>query len=183
VVDGILDRAPGRILVPITYSSITPYIVDWTKRLYDASHADVQLVHVVGSAVLGHVLTTSAIKSGKDLSPAEIDEVFAEDRERWRKELVKAGIPETQVFAEVVFGEVSEAVLDAAARHQADMVVMGSHAGPSRWLLLGSAASAVLREAGIPVLIVVEPEPTEIRGEKATRQMDRDESALKLQPA
>lgn len=181
VAEGMLNGAPRRILVPVTYSSITHYIVNWTKRLYDLSRADICLVHVVGSAVLGHVLTTSAIKSGKDLSPEEIDQVFAEDRERWKKELVKAGIPATQVSAEVVFGEVSEAVLNAAARHHADMVVMGSHAGPSRRLLLGSAASAVLREAGVPVLIVVEPEESEVV--KTSRQMERGQSALKLQPA
>lgn len=179
VAEGMLDGPPRRILVPVTHSSITPYIVDWTRRLYDVLHADFSLVHVIGSAVLGHVLTTSAIKSGKDLSPAEIDEVFAEDRERWRKELVDAGIPEKQVSAEVVFGEVSEAVLNAAARHNSDMVVMGSHAGPSRRLLLGSAASAVLREAGIPVLIVVEPE--EAKATTPGRQVQRGESALKMQ--
>jgi hypothetical protein len=35
---------------------------------------------------------------------------------------------------------------------------MRSHAGPLRRLLLGSAAAAVLREADLPVLVVVEPE-------------------------
>lgn len=181
VAEGILEDAPRRIVVPVTYSSVTPYIMEWTKRLYDLSQGEFFLVHVVGSAVLGHVLTTAAIKSGKDLSPEEIDEVFAEDRDRWKKELVKAGIPETRVSAEVVFGEVSEAVLAAAAHHHADMLVMGSHAGPSRRLLLGSAASAVLREAGIPVLIVVEPE--ESKKQTTTRQPEKEKSALLLQPA
>jgi universal stress protein E len=183
VADGLLDGAPSRILVPVTYSSITPYIIDWTKRIYDASHANLFLVHVIGSAVLGHVLTASAMRSGKDLSPSEIDEVFAEDRDRWKTELVKAGIPASHVFAEVVFGEVSEAVLNAAARHHADMVVMGSHAGPSRRILLGSAASGVLREAGIPILIVVEPEAAESSVAGTSRQLERKEPALKLQHA
>jgi len=181
VAEGIVEGAPRRIVVPVTYSSVTPYIVEWTKRLYDLSQGEFFLVHVIGSAVLGHVLTTAAIKSGKDLSPEEIDEVFAEDRERWKKELVKAGIPETRVSAEVVFGEVSEAVLAAAARHHADMLVMGSHAGPSRRLLLGSAASAVLREAGIPVLIVVEPE--ESKKQSTPRQPEKEKSDQLLQPA
>jgi universal stress protein E len=180
VADGILNGAPRRILVPVTYSSITPYIIDWTKRLYDTSHADFSLVHVIGSAVLGHVLTTSAIKSGKDLSPAEIDEVFSEDRERWKKEMVKAGIPETHVSAEVVFGEVSDAVLNAAARHHADMVVIGSHAGPSRRLLLGSAAGAVLREVGVPVLIVTEPEEAR-DGMKLSSRNDEAGSDVRFQ--
>jgi nucleotide-binding universal stress UspA family protein len=181
VADGTLDGAPRRIVIPITYSSITPFIIDWTRRVYEASHADLFLVHVIGSAVLGHVLTASAIKSGKDLTPSEIDEIFTEDRDRWKEELVKAGIPASQVSAEVVFGEVSEAVLNAAARHHAEMIVMGSHAGPSRRLLLGSAASGVLREAGIPVLIVVQPEPADIRDVKMKSQSERTEPALELQ--
>ena len=69
----------------------------------------------------------------------------------------------------------------AAGRHRADMLVMGSHAGPSRRLLLGSAASAVLREAGIPVLIVVEPE--ESKKQSTIRQPEEEKSDLMLQPA
>lgn len=157
----ITDDVPRRIIVPLTYSSITPYIIEWTKRVYDLSQADIFAVHVIGSAVLSHVLTMSAIKSGKDLSPEEIDVLFGEDRDRWKKELVKAGIPADKVSAEVVFGEVSDAIITAVQQHKADMVVMGSHAGPLRRLLLGSATSAVLRQAEVPVLIVIEPEPTQ----------------------
>ena len=49
---------------------------------------------------------------------------------------------------------------------------MGSHAGPLRRLLLGSAATAVLRDAGIPVLVVVEPEET-----GAKRDLDETDEA------
>jgi nucleotide-binding universal stress UspA family protein len=73
--------------------------------------------------------------------------------------LVAAGVPAGQITAEVVFGEVSNAILNSALQHRADMIVMGSHAGPVRRLLLGSAASAVLRGAEIPVLVAQEPEP------------------------
>lgn len=172
VVSAIPEGVPKRIVVPVTYSSVTPHIIRWTKRLYDLSHADVIAIHVIGSAVLGHVLTTSAIKSGKDLTPEEIDAIFIEDKDRWKKELVDAGIPAAQVSAEVVFGEVSESVMGAVQEHRADMVVMGSHAGPVRRLLLGSAASAVLRQADMPVLIVVEPEPKE--STQAHEKSDKD---------
>lgn len=157
--NAITEGVPRRIVVPLTYSSITPYIIEWAKRLYDLSQAEIFAVHVIGSAVLSHVLTMSAIKSGKDLTPEEIDAIFGEDRDRWKKELVNAGVPAEKVSAEVVFGEVSDAIITAVQQHKADMVVMGSHAGPLRRLLLGSAASAVLRQADVPVLIVIEPEP------------------------
>lgn len=172
VASGIPEGVPRRIVVPLTYSSITPYIIDWTKRLYDLTRADIIAIHVIGSAVLSHVLTMSAIKSGKDLTPEEIDGIFGEDRDRWKKALVKAGIPAAQVSAEVVFGEVSEAVVGAVRQHHAEMVVIGSHAGPVRRPLLGSAASAVLRQADVPVLVVVEPEAEEPASEKSVESAE-----------
>jgi universal stress protein E len=175
VANGVLARPPRTILVPLTYSSITPFVIDWTRRMCRASHADVVAIHVVGSAVLSHVLSMSSVKSDHVPTADEIDDTFREDGERWKKELIAAGIPADRIRSEVVFGEVSDAVLAAAGEHEADMIVMGSHAGPLRRLLLGSAASAVLRDAGIPVLVVVEPEKTVARrnldeGKEASRE-------------
>lgn len=157
VADGALSRAPRKILVALTYSSITPLVVDWTRRMSEDSGAEVVAIHVVGSAVLSHVLSSSAVKRNEILTAAQIDEVFQEDGDRWKQELVSAGVASYKVHSEVVFGEVSTAVMEAARQHDADMIVMGSHAGPLRRLLLGSAATAVLRESHVPVLIVVEP--------------------------
>lgn len=157
VAAGFPVGAPRRIVVPLTYSSVTPFVIEWTRRLYDLSQAEIFVVHVIGSGVLSHVMTMSAIKTGKELTDTEIDLVFSEDRENWKQELVKAGIPADRISVEVLFGEVSDAVMNAVATRHAEMVVMGTHAGPLRRLLLGSAASAVLRQAEIPVLIVVEP--------------------------
>lgn len=155
---GAPPAAPRRLLVPLTYSSITPFVVEWVRRMQAASGADVVAIHVVGSAVLSHVLTMSSVKTGDTPSSEELGEIFSEDRNRWRRQLIDAGIPAERVSAEVVFGEVSDSVIVAAREHAADMIIMGSHAGPVRRLLLGSAASAVLRNAEMPVLVVVEPE-------------------------
>jgi nucleotide-binding universal stress UspA family protein len=157
VANGILESKPQRLIVPITYSSITPYIVEWTRRLQAQCDASVTALHVVGSAVLSHVLSMSRIRNGEPPTADEIDDIFLEDRDRWSKEFIEAGIPADRVTSRVVFGEVSESVIAAAARENADMIIMGSHAGPLRRLLLGSAASAVLRNADIPVFIVTEP--------------------------
>lgn len=163
VADGVLSRPPQKILVPLTYSSITPHIIEWTRKMCEDSGAEVIAIHVVGSAVLSHVLSSSAVKRSEVLTADEIDDVFREDGDRWKKQLVEAGIPPQRVHSEVVFGEVSSAVIGAASQHGADMIIMGSHAGPMRRLLLGSAATGVLREAGIPVLVVVEPAEAEER--------------------
>ena len=156
---GASDATPGKVLVALTYSSITPFVVEWVRRVQSASGADVVAIHVVGSAVLSHVLTMSSVTTGDTPGSEELDEIFSEDRDRWEKELIDAGVPVEKVSAEVVFGEVSDSLIAASRQHRADMIIMGSHAGPVRRWLLGSAASAVLRHAEIPVLVVVEPEP------------------------
>lgn len=155
---GARSGAPRKLLVPLTYSSITPFVIEWVRRIQAASGADVVAVHVVGSAVLSHVLTMSSIRTGDTPTADELGELFTEDRDRWSRELIAAGVPREKVSAEVVFGEVSDSVLVSSREHDADLIIMGSHAGPIRRWLLGSAASAVLRHAEVPVLVVVEPD-------------------------
>jgi nucleotide-binding universal stress UspA family protein len=174
VANGILSGAPRRIVVPLTYSSITPLIVNWAAKLQRCSGAEVIAVHVVGSAALSHVLSMSSIESGEPPTAEEIDEIFREDRERWEKELVSAGIPAVKVRSEVVFGEVSSAVLATARRYDADLIVMGSHAGPVRRILLGSAASAVVRESETPVLVVVETDQSDPETSISIQQEDEE---------
>jgi len=161
VANDVMGDRPTRVIVPLTYSSVTPFITQWAQRIHQASGADIVATHVVGAAVLSHVLSMSTIRTGETPTSGQIDEIFSDDRDVWKNELVAAGIPAARITTEVVFGEVSSAVLMSASRHEADMIVMGSHAGPVRRLLLGSAASAVLRNADIPVLVVVEPEEQE----------------------
>ncbi|GBD31051.1 hypothetical protein HRbin32_02168 [bacterium HR32] len=49
----------------------------------------------------------------------------------------------------------AQAILDAAERYRADLIVMGTHGrtGLPR-VLLGSVAETVLRRASVPVLVV-----------------------------
>lgn len=157
--NGALTETPRTIVVPLTYSSITPFIIQWVRRVTEATDATVVAVHVVGAAVLSHVLSMSNITKGEVPTAEQIDEIFQEDRDLWKRELEGAGIPADKIKAEVVFGEVSNAVLASVNRNRADMIIMGSHAGPVRRLLLGSAASAVLRDSDVPVLVVTEPDP------------------------
>jgi nucleotide-binding universal stress UspA family protein len=158
MIGGNLSEAPKRILVALTFSSITPLVVEWTSRLSEHFSANVFGVHVIASAVLGHVLSMSEVTQGKSLTEPEIESVFSEENDRWRKQLLDAGIPRELVKTEIAFGDVGQEVLAVAGREGADIIVMGSHASAVRRALLGSSASAVLREAEIPVLVVVAPD-------------------------
>lgn len=67
--------------------------------------------------------------------------------------------------ASVVTGSAAEAVVDAAARERADLVVVGTHGrtGIER-LMLGSVAERIVRTAACPVLVI---RPTEAREARA----------------
>ena len=55
---------------------------------------------------------------------------------------------------EVVDAHPVDAVLGAAKRHRADLIVMGTHGrGGSKRLWLGSVAESVMRQAGVPVFV------------------------------
>jgi len=165
---GMMEEAPRRLIVPLTFSSITPYVVEWVKRLSDRFDPEIVVVHVIGPAVLSHVLSMSAVAQGKaSMTKPEINRVFGDERDHWTTTLVSAGVSAARIRSEVVFGEVPQEVRDAVSRHSADMIVMGSHAGAIRRALLGSAAGAVLRDAEVPVLVVVEPEESGATGNPA----------------
>jgi nucleotide-binding universal stress UspA family protein len=152
---------PKRILVALTFSSITPYVLEWTAKLAQRFDARVHGIHVIASAVLSHVLSMAAVTHGKaEMTEEEVGAVFADEKNQWSEQLVAAGIPIDRITTEVVFGEVSGAILGAVDSIEGAMVVMGTHAGPVRRALLGSAASSVLRGAKVPVLVVPEPEST-----------------------
>ena len=158
MVGGKFASTPKRILVALTFSSITPLVLEWTKKLSSQFGASVLGVHVIASAVLGHVLSMAEVTEHKSFTETEIDRVFSNDKDGWRKQLLDAGIPAELITTEIAFGEVAQEVLAIAERERADIIVMGSHAGPIRSALLGSSASAVLRDAGVPVLVVLAPD-------------------------
>ena len=174
VTNGPLQDAPETIIVPLTWSSITSHIIDRARLIADATEARVVALHVIGSAVLSHVLSMAGVRHNEPVTADQIDEMFKEDADRWKNQLVSAGIPAARITSDVVFGEVSSSVLGAAKEHGAGLIVMGSHAGPLRRILLGSAASAVLRDSDIPVLVVVEPDKVVASGVVADLEISRD---------
>jgi nucleotide-binding universal stress UspA family protein len=59
--------------------------------------------------------------------------------------------------AELIEGSPAEHILDVAATHGVDLVVVGARgAGPIERLFIGSVSTAVLRHATLPVLVVKE---------------------------
>jgi nucleotide-binding universal stress UspA family protein len=68
------------------------------------------------------------------------------------QELRKSGI---EVAAEVMFGNVLEAMMDFAEKGGVDLIIIATHgrSGVSRWVW-GSVADRILRSAKVPVLMI-----------------------------
>ena len=95
-----------------------------------------------------------------------IDTMLDDLRTHGRKILAKAeaaaresGVDVKTLLIETKGGSIADAILGAARKVRADVIVLGTHGrrGLSR-VLMGSDAEAVLREARIPVMLVRSPE-------------------------
>jgi nucleotide-binding universal stress UspA family protein len=98
--------------------------------------------------------------------PGYVDRLLASIRESGRKILANAeataskSVPNVHGDMVASAGQtVASAILRYAKRVRADLIVLGTHGrrGISR-LVMGSDAEGVLREAGVPVLLVRSPE-------------------------
>ncbi|ELY47551.1 universal stress protein [Natronorubrum sulfidifaciens] len=121
-----------RILVPTDGSGPANAALEYAGAIAAAENLTVHILHVIDP----------------DSGPDETDEPIADGRE-W------AGETGSPVIDEVHTGEPREAILEYAATHDVDAIVMGTRGrrGVGR-LLLGSVTEAVVRDAPVPVLVV-----------------------------
>ncbi len=147
---------PRRVLVPVDDSHVTEPALHWAGLLGRRFEADVALVHVTTPGVLDHVLTAVALASGTP--PASTPHRAAEAEKPWLDRAVQMGVPAERASCEVIYGDPAQEILNAADRHESELIVMGRRGeGHLRRAVLGSVVSAVLRRAPCPVLVVVEP--------------------------
>jgi nucleotide-binding universal stress UspA family protein len=165
---GLRDVKPRRILVPLSDSKVTPRVLHWVRFLARRYGASVTALHVIGSAVMAHVIAAipaAAVVGTPDSLAPDDDErarAIAEvrgDADRWLSELLRMDVPPERAASEVTFGEAGQEILATAGRLDSELIVMGrQHEGALRRAILGSVTSEVLRGAPCPVLVVGEPE-------------------------
>ena len=140
-----------RILVPTDFSETSDTALTYARRLADSVGASLDLVHVFddphGDALVAEV-TASVYEGMRATAIAAarrelMRRLPTEDRQRFRGSSV------------MITGVAAEAIVQYAAEHGVDLIVMGTH-GRSGFahLLLGSVAEQVVRAAHCPVLTV-----------------------------
>lgn len=138
-----------KLMVAIDFSPQAQKVLTVARRLAHALEAQLWVVHVADKPVF----TSYAAGERQDRR-----EIAAELREEHRlvqeaaQSIRDAGIEATGLM---VPGPPAKAIVEEAARLDADLIVLGSHGfGAVFKMLLGSVSSAVLKKSGRPVLIV-----------------------------
>jgi nucleotide-binding universal stress UspA family protein len=155
-----MERPPARILAAVDESALTGRVLGWARTLADRFGAELVVVHVIGSAVPSHVLAPASLawSTGGLVDETGTREELGGEASRWIERIAADGFDRARVTPEVAFGDPATEILAAAARTVSDLIVIGSRgAGRVRRALLGSVATAVLRGARQPVLVVREP--------------------------
>jgi nucleotide-binding universal stress UspA family protein len=145
-----------RILVALDGSELAEAVLPQAEGLARATGATLLLVRAVN--VPATVVAATAGDTGM-VSPEFLDEAIQGEEEEARTYLTTVAqrlqARGLQVSWEVVEGEPSQALIDAARRHNCDLIAIATHGrtGLPR-AVLGSVADRVVRESHLPVLLV-----------------------------
>jgi len=136
-----------KILVPIDLAEpqMTEYAVSYAEALANKFDAEIRLVSVQSLAPIALL----------DYAPEDFDENI---RRGLESELSKVADnierPSERISTILLFGAVYQTVLAEAERWGSDMIVLCSHRPAMDRFLIGSNASAIVRHATCPVLVL-----------------------------
>jgi nucleotide-binding universal stress UspA family protein len=155
------DELLQNIVVPVDFSECAENAIRFAVAIALRTGATIHLLHNVSVPVqTGEVLAVPIAdlerEEAKRLGDLAVEITNWLDKERLRR---------IQVKHQVRVGFASEEIVNAAVIDHADLIVMGTRgAGKIAGAILGSNASAVVKNAQCPVLVV--PEDAEFEGFK-----------------
>jgi nucleotide-binding universal stress UspA family protein len=145
------DRLFARALVALDDSDPSRAALSVAARIATEMRTQLVLCTVIDSR--DFLIAATATTDGR---PVPFDSsILAESRKLLESAAAQSGIGIPADHLVVAEGEPAATIEDAAAKHDCDLIIMGSHGrrGIGR-LFLGSVAEAVLRCSSVPVLVV-----------------------------
>ena len=133
------------ILFPVDFSPSCLGMAAYVKRVATVFGAGVSLIHVVD--LVSH--------NGFELYLRSTPEISEEHRAIGRQRLdffLATEFPVAQYPRMLAFGDAATEIATAARNGKFDLIIMPSHAGLFRQMLLGSTTAKVLNDADCPVL-------------------------------
>ena len=151
----------AKILFPVDFSLSCVAMAGYVKRAASLLGASVSLVHVVDLA--SHNGLELYVRPVPDIS----DERFGIGRERLDS-FLRREFPFTEVPRILALGDAATQIAQVARNGRFDLIIMPTHAGMFRQMLLGSTTAKVLDDADCPVLTsrhaeTISPRPLEHR--------------------
>lgn len=144
----------------------------WTFRhvigIAAATGAEIRVLHVIEQMSEDARLALMAFMQDEKARDAALSKrleltrrSLAERQDRFWSSLApeERGIRDRVVATEVIEGFPAEVILNEAARHGCDLVVLGAHEQALSHTFLGNVAKRVLRRAAVPTLIVPYHDP------------------------
>ena len=139
------------VLVAVDFSDTAMDATGYARELARSFDARIHLLHVVPDPLQQPWAVEAP---GLDF-PGLSEQWRTDAQERLQTLGVEAGLDTSRAVLAVGVGVPHRVIVDYAAEHGADLIVLGSHGhGPVVHFLLGSVAERVVRQAVCPVLIV-----------------------------
>jgi nucleotide-binding universal stress UspA family protein len=138
-----------RILMPTDFSPTSQHALEHAVAVALKFGASLHILHVIANP-----MEVAAWPEGYWVELSGLRQRLREDAEASLARLAKS-IEGVRVTTEVLDGVPARAIVGAAKKHGAQLIVMGTHGhGGVTHLLLGSVAERVVRTAPCPVLTV-----------------------------
>lgn len=140
------------MLVPLDFSELSDTVLRY----------GVELTKEGGTTVVLHVLEPLPLHFETAFGAFVNTEGLMRIRENALRllEETKERYPGNAFVTELREGKAAPLILDAAQRHRAELIVVGTHGrGGLEHLFLGSVAARIVRNASCPVLTVRHPDP------------------------
>lgn len=131
----------SNILYPTDFSETAERALDYLAQIARETKIPVTLLHIYGGRNLDNETRQRLEENGRFLAEAKRDRLKA------------SGVSEVKV--ELALGDPADEIIDRAHRGDNSLVVMGSQGkGFLRETFLGSVSNKVIRNAGLPVLLI-----------------------------
>ncbi|NCT18083.1 MAG: universal stress protein UspA [Flavobacteriaceae bacterium CG_4_8_14_3_um_filter_34_10] len=138
-----------KILVPTDFSLQAENALKVAAQLAKKHKSEIYLLHMLELPL--NLVDPS--NSGGDLPESLYFMKLA--RKRFEEVLSADYLKGIVVYETVLFQEAFDGIMDAAAKHKVDLVVMGSHgASGFKEMFIGSNTEKVVRSSNIPVLVI-----------------------------
>ncbi len=138
------------LLVPVDFSDVTARVVEYAGTMAKTFDASLVLLHIADPEpeFIGYEPGPQTVRDA-------VAETISEEHRRLHQLDEQLEADGLKVTALVIQGYPVEKILAEAEKHDADMIIMGSHGhGALRNLLVGSVTEGVMRKAACPVLVI-----------------------------